>query len=239
MPSPRFVPVLAALAALATTARAQDSAQMAAQQTQVRAMVEQIARDRPPQAENAARDLLRQLQIEGAALDSLRQRSLAEYWAEVAQLTVQREMLMHQADALRQKLMAQMFGAEAQARALQRDFIQIRQNRGASPSVGNQPLIIVDGVPVNSGAPISGVPTNAVTITVRPDSGRERAIRQQLQVVLERHFAAEDALRALEIADVERRLAQVRAETVRRRRDRAELVRQMVEDVLRDAQRPE
>jgi len=239
MPSPRFVPVLAALAALATTARAQDSAQMAAQQAQVRAMVEQIARDRPPQAENAARDLLRQLQIEGAALDSLRQRSLAEYWAEVAQLTVQREMLMHQADALRQKLMAQMFGAEAQARALQRDFIQIRQNRGASPSVGNQPLIIVDGVPVNSGAPISGVPTNAVTITVRPDSGRERAIRQQLQVVLERHFAAEDALRALEIADVERRLAQVRAETVRRRRDRAELVRQMVEDVLRDAQRPE
>jgi len=239
MPSPRFVPVLAALAALATTARAQDSAQMAAQQTQVRAMVEQIARDRPPQAENAARDLLRQLQIEGAALDSLRQRSLAEYWAEVAQLTVQREMLMHQADALRQKLMAQMFGAEAQARALQRDFIQIRQNRGASPSVGNQPLIIVDGVPVNSGAPISGVPTNAATITVRPDSGRERAIRQQLQVVLERHFAAEDALRALEIADVERRLAQVRAETVRRRRDRAELVRQMVEDVLRDAQRPQ
>jgi len=239
MPSPRFVPVLAALAALATTARAQDSAQMAAQQAQVRAMVEQIARDRPPQAENAARDLLRQLQIEGAALDSLRQRSLAEYWAEVAQLTVQREMLMHQADALRQKLMAQMFGAEAQARALQRDFIQIRQNRGASPSVGNQPLIIVDGVPVNSGAPISGVPTNAVTITVRPDSGRERAIRQQLQVVLERHFAAEDALRALEIADVERRLAQVRAETVRRRRDRAELVRQMVEDVLRDAQRPQ
>ncbi len=239
MPSPRFVPVLAALAALATTARAQDSAQMAAQQAQVRAMVEQIARDRPPQAENAARDLLRQLQIEGAALDSLRRRSLAEYWAEVAQLTVQREMLMHQADALRQKLMAQMFGAEAQARALQRDFIQIRQNRGASPSVGNQPLIIVDGVPVNSGAPISGVPTNAVTVTVRPDSGRERAIRQQLQVVLERHFAAEDALRALEIADVERRLAQVRAETVRRRRDRAELVRQMVEDVLRDAQRPE
>jgi len=71
------------------------------------------------------------------------------------------------------------------------------------------------------------------------DSGQERAIRERLQMVLERHFAAEDSLRALEIADVERRLAQVRAETVRRRRDRVQLVRQMVEEVLRGAQRPE
>ena len=51
---------------------------------------------------------------------------------------------------------------------------------------------------------------------------------------------AEEVLKyALEIADVERRLAQVRAETVRRRRDRVQLVRQMVEEVLRGAQRPE
>ena len=66
-----------------------------------------------------------------------------------------------------------------------------------------------------------------------------RALRQQLQVVLERHLAAEDSLRSLEIADVERRLAQVRAETARRRRDRAALVRQMVDEVLRDALRPD
>jgi hypothetical protein len=71
------------------------------------------------------------------------------------------------------------------------------------------------------------------------DSVEERAIRARLQTVLDRHFGAEDSLRSLEIAEVERRLAQVRAETLRRRRERAEVVRQMVEDVLRDARRPD
>lgn len=71
------------------------------------------------------------------------------------------------------------------------------------------------------------------------DSAQERAIRARLQAVLDRHFAAEDSLRSLEIAEVERRIAQVRAETLRRRRERAEVVRQMVEEVLRDARRPD
>ena len=197
--SPFAVAALAALTVLAlvpAAVRAQDTAQAAA----MRAMIEQIARERPPQAEAAARDLLRQLQIERSALDSLRERSWAEYWGEVAQLTVQREMLMHQADSLRQKLMAQMFGQEARARALQRDYRE------------------------------------AVRQTV--DSARVRAIRERLQVLLERHFAAEDSLRTLEIADVERRLAQVRAETERRRRERAALVREMADQVLRDAIKP-
>ena len=90
------------------------------------------------------------------------------------------------------------------------------------PSTGNQPILVVDGVQINEA-----------------DSGRVRAIREQLQAVLERHLAAEDSMRSLEIADVERRLAQVREETARRRRDRAALVRQMVDEVLRDARRPE
>src|SRR5207245_1251976 len=78
----------AARGALAGAARAQDSAQAAHQAAEMRTAIEQIARDRPPQAEAAAREMVRRLQIERAALDSLRQRSLAEYWAEVAQLTV-------------------------------------------------------------------------------------------------------------------------------------------------------
>ena len=212
--------VAAALAVLPVTARAQDSVQAARQATEMRMALEQIARDRPPQAEAAAREMVRRLQLERAVLDSLRQRSPAEYWAEVAQLTVQREMLMHQ-DSLRQHLMAQLFGAEARARALQRDY---RQIRGSGPTTANsQPLVVVDGVPVSDTS----------------ESGRERAIRERLQVILERHFAAEDSLRTLEIADVERRLAQVRAETERRRRERAALVRQMVDQVLRDAGKPE
>jgi len=197
---PRLVLVLAVLTALATTARAQDSAQAAdqrAQQAQVRAMLEQIVRERPPQAEAAARAMLRQLQLNQQMLDSLG-RSRDQYWQEVAQLTVQQQMLSQMvSDSMRQKLMAQMFGAEARARSLQRAYRETA------------------------------------------DSGQERAIRERLQAVLERHLAAEDSLRSLEVAEVERRLAQVRAETVRRRRDRAELVRQMVQEVLRDAKRPE
>jgi carboxylesterase type B len=218
MPSPRFVRVLAALVTLATTARAQDSAQTVAHLAEVRAMVEHIARERPPQAENAARELLRRLQIDRSTLDSLRQSSIAEYWGEVAQLTVQQQMLSQMLDSMRQQLMAQMFGAEARARALQRDYRRMMDTSNA----GRRPLVVVNGEPISE-----------------TESGRERAIREQLQTVLERHFVAEDSLRALEIADVERRLAQVRAETVRRRRDRVQLVRQMVEEVLRSAQRPE
>jgi hypothetical protein len=211
----------AALAALPVAGRAQDSAQAAHQAAEMRTAIEQIARDRPPQAEAAAREMVRRLQLERATLDSLRQRSPAEYWAEVAQLTVQREMLAHQEDSLRQRLMAQLFGTEARARALQRDY---REVRGGRITVGNgQPVVVVDGV----------------AITDTTESGRVRAIRERLQVILERHFAAEDSLRSLEIADVERRLAQVRAETEHRRRERAALVRQMVDQVLRDAGRPE
>jgi hypothetical protein len=211
----RNVATAVALVVLARPVVAQgpDSAQAA----QVRAMIDQIARDRPPQAEAAARDLYARLQLQRAVLDSLRQRSLAEYWAEVAQATVQREMLMHQQDSLRQQLMAQLFASEARARALQRDYRQVHQ-----PSAPNQPVLIVDGVP----------------ITDTTSSGRERVIRQRLQELITRHMVAEDSLRELEIADVERRLTQIRAETEQRRRQRAELVRQQVDQILRDATRP-
>src|SRR5438094_882127 len=174
---PKLVLFAAATAALAVPAWSQDSAQMAAQQAQVRAMLEQIARQRPVQAESAAREMVRRLQLEQQMLDSLRARSADQYWQEVAQLTVQAQMLRQMADSARQQLMAQMFGTEARARGLQRAYRETA------------------------------------------DSGQERAIRERLQVVLERHFAAEDSLRSLEIADVERRLAQVRTETARRRRD--------------------
>jgi hypothetical protein len=209
------------------------AAQMAAQQAQMRAMIEQIARQRPVQAESAARKMLLVLQAAGVQqrlLDALKARSQDQYWQEVAQLTVQQQILRQMQDSMRQQLMTQMFGAEALARALQRDYRRMID----SLSGKGQPVIVVDGVPIQGQPPVVVAPINQSA-----DSGRVRGIREQLRVVLERHLAAEDSLRALEIADVERRLAQVRAETVRRRRDRAELVRQMVEEVLRDAKRPE
>src|SRR6266545_4653056 len=179
------------------------AAQMAAQQAQMRAMMEQIARQRPVQAESVARKMLLVLQAAGVQqrlLDALKARSQDQYWQEVAQLTVQQQILRQMQDSMRQQLMTQMFGAEALARALQRDYRRMIDSLAGK----GQPLIVVDGAPITQPA----------------DSARVRAIREQLRVVPERHFAAEDSLRALEIADVERRLAQVRAETVRRRRDR-------------------
>lgn len=188
--------VLAALVQRTAAAQTPDSAQAA----QMRAMVEQIARDRPPQAEAAASELYARLLLQRASLDSLRQRSLAEYWGEVAQLTVQREMLSHQQDSSKARLMTLLFASEARARALQRDY---RDEARAGQ-----------------------------------DTDRVRNIRQRLEELITRHMAAEDSLRSLEIADVERRLVQIRADAERRKRLRAELVRQQVEQILRDATRP-
>src|SRR5205807_2928815 len=147
--------VLAACVLVVPRVGAQDSAQQAAQQAELRAAIEQIARDRPPQAEMAARDLMRQLSLAQASLDSLRMKSLGEYWGEVAQLTVQREMLLHQADSLRRKLMGQLFATEAQARALQRQF----RDMTATPATPG-PIVVINGVPVK-GDMIDGVPVRA------------------------------------------------------------------------------
>jgi len=144
----------------------------------------------------------------------------------VAQLTVQREQLNHAPDSLRAIMLVQMLASEAQARALQREAREsINAARGSAPG----PILCLNGQCDSSQARTRSQPA---------DSGRIRALRARLQTAMDRHFAAEIPLRALEVADVERRLSQVRAETERRRHDRAELVRQMVDQILRDAERP-
>ena len=64
------------------------------------------------------------------------------------------------------------------------------------------------------------------------------AIRKQIEVLITQHFDLEDQLRAREIADIERRLADVRAESQRRRDKRAEFIKFAVDDIVRDAIRP-
>jgi hypothetical protein len=74
----------------------------------------------------------------------------------------------------------------------------------------------------------------------RPASEPSRAaLRKQIEALISQHFDLEDQLRALEVADIERRLADVRAETARRREKRAEFVRWAVDDIVRDAMRPQ
>lgn len=67
---------------------------------------------------------------------------------------------------------------------------------------------------------------------------RRVLIRKELETLIEQHFDIENQLRGREIADIERRLTEVRAETQRRRNRRAEFVKWAVEDIIRDATRP-
>src|SRR5437899_3019181 len=64
------------------------------------------------------------------------------------------------------------------------------------------------------------------------------AIRKQIEALITQHFDLEDQLRALEVADIERRLADVRAENQRRRDNRSEFIKFAVDDIVRDAIRP-
>ncbi|HEV2672480.1 MAG TPA: hypothetical protein VGU74_15405 [Gemmatimonadales bacterium] len=179
--------------------------------------VQQIMQQRPREAEAAARAFLVLVAPNLAStLDSLKappsrepiivvdgvpqtmpDRSLDQYWAEVAQLTVQFDMVqkLNQRDSVRAQLVGKMFGLEANARAQQRAY-------------GN------------------------ASESSRP------AIRAKIEALITQHFDLENQLRALEIADIERRLAEVRAESQRRRDKRAEFIKFAVDDVIRDAVRP-
>jgi len=64
------------------------------------------------------------------------------------------------------------------------------------------------------------------------------SIRSRIEALITQHFDLEDQLRALEVADIERRLADVRAETTRRRERRTEFIKWAVDDIVRDAIRP-
>lgn len=64
------------------------------------------------------------------------------------------------------------------------------------------------------------------------------AIRGRIETLISHHFDLEDQLRVLEVADIERRLADVRSETTRRREGRAEFIKWAVDDIVRDAIRP-
>jgi hypothetical protein len=164
--------------------------------------VQKIAQERPREAEAAARAFIMLVapdRVEGSrSLDSLKARSLDQYWMEVAQLTVQFEMVqnLNRRDSVRAQLAAKMFGLEAYARELQRAY------RGANEA-------------------------------------QRTAFRTQLETLIGGHFDIENQLRALEIKDIERRLAEVRAETQRRIEKRAELVKWSVDDIIRDATRPQ
>src|SRR5213594_1373179 len=142
-------------------------------------------------------------------------------------------------------------------------------------AANNQPIVVLDGVPV-SGPPsqdqywmevaqltvqfdmvqklnrrdsvraqlvgkMFGLEANARAQQRAYRTARESdrpAIRSKIEGLITQHFDLEDQLRALEIADIERRLTEVRAESQRRRERRAEFIKFAVDDIVRDAIRP-
>jgi len=203
----KVLATLTGLALAATLARAQDPGQ-AGQKMEMEGQVQRIMQGRPREAEAAARAFLHVIGMKDnppfkveerlAELDSLKAKAVDAYWMEVAQLTVQFDMVQQlvRRDSVRAELVTRMFGLEVNARSAQRAY------RAASE------------------------PQRAV-------------LRKRLEGLIDQHFDIENQLRGLEIADIERRLSQVRAETERRREKRGEFVKWAVDDIIRDATRPE
>jgi hypothetical protein len=169
--------------------------------------VQKIAQERPREAEAAARAFLHVIsqqrgqgpvETKLTVLESLKTHNLDAYWREVAQLTVQFDVVQSLArrDSMRAGLVTQMFGLELMARTLQLAY------RDASET-------------------------------------QREAYRSQIEKVISAHFDFENQLRFLEIKDIERRLSEVRAETQRRIDKRAEFVKWSVDDIIRDATRPQ
>ena len=95
--------------------------------------VQQIAQQRPREAEAAARAFLHVISMQRgqgpeesslALLEQLKASDPDSYWGEVAQLTVQFDVVQSLArrDSVRAGLVTQMFGLEAMARTLQRAY---------------------------------------------------------------------------------------------------------------------
>jgi hypothetical protein len=205
---------------LTTVAGAQQPGPQMPDPQAMQMQMQQIMQQRPREAEAAARAFLMTVAPNlTSTLDSLKgtasggqnqpiividgvpqtitDRPLDQYWAEVAQLTVQFDVFQNlwRRDSVRAQLVGKMFGLEAQARAQQRAY-----RTALEPA--------------------------------RPP------IRSRIEALITQHFDLEDQLRALEVADIERRLADVRAETTRRRERRTEFIKWAVDDIVRDAVRP-
>lgn len=113
----------------ASRSAAQDMPNPQAMQMQV----QQIMQQRPPEAEVAGRAFLQLIMRDPGngpvepsltELDSLKTRDPEAYWSEVAQLTVQSQMVQNlsRRDSVRAGLVIQLFGLEMRARSVQRAY---------------------------------------------------------------------------------------------------------------------
>jgi len=169
--------------------------------------------------------------------------------------------------------------AEAAARAflmlVAPNLVSSLDSMRPGPARGNEPILLVDGVPQNLSDGSDRYWDEVAQLTVQFDmvqklsqrdsvraqlvgrmfgleanaraeqrayrtasESNRPAIHRRIVAIIDQHFDLEDMLRDLEIADIERRLADVRAESQRRRDHRAEFIKFAVDDIVRDAIRP-
>jgi len=140
----RTSPLLLAAGMLlaASSVRAQDQDPMPNPQA-MQMQVQRIAQERPREAEAAARAFLHVISMQRgqgpeeqsiALLDQLKASDPEGYWREVAQLTVQFDMVQNlvRRDSVRAGLVTQMFGLEAMARTLQRAYRSANESQRES-----------------------------------------------------------------------------------------------------------
>ncbi|HMG19273.1 MAG TPA: hypothetical protein VK573_11150 [Gemmatimonadales bacterium] len=219
----RNVGFAVAFSLMAATARAQDPAAQAMPNPQAMQMqVQQIMQQRPREAEAAARAFLILVAPNLVnTLDSLKARSVSANNQPV--IVIDGTPVNDRSDRSLDQ-----YWAEVGQLTVQFDMVQ---NLNRRDSVRAQLVAKMFGLEANA---------RAQQRAYRSASEANRpAIRKQIETLISQHFDLEDQLRGLEVADIERRLADVRAETQRRREKRAEFVKWAVDDIIRDATRPQ
>lgn len=135
--------IAAGLLFAATSLRAQDPQDPMPNPQAMQMQVQRIAMERPREAEAAARAFLHVISMQRgqgpeeqsiALLDQLKASDPDAYWREVAQLTVQFDMVQNlvRRDSVRAGLVTQMFGLEAMARTLQRAYRSANESQRES-----------------------------------------------------------------------------------------------------------
>ncbi len=181
--------------------------------------VQQIMQQRPREAEAAARAFLMLVAPERlSGLDSLRER---------ANGTFNEPLVVIDGVPVSSPPSQDQYWMEVAQLTVQFDMVQKLNRRD---SVRAQLVGKMFGLEANARAQQRGY--RAASEASRP------AIRKQIEALITQHFDLEDQLRALEIADIERRLVEVRAESQRRRDKRADFIKFAVDDIVRDAVRP-
>ena len=182
---------------------------------QMQVQVQQIMQQRPREAEAAARAFLLGVAPDRVAgLDSLRDRA-------------RQPTFVVEGNPVGVPAADDVYWMEVAQLAVQFDMVQkLSQRDGARAELVGKMF----GLEADARAQQRAY--RAATDANRP------AIRSKIEALISQHFDLEDQLRAREIADIERRLADVRAESQRRRDKRAEFIKFAVDDIVRDALRP-